>query len=49
MIWKKLVSLVLLVSTIGALFYLMWVASRGYPFELSSSTLKLSDGLHSLA
>ena len=35
MLLKKLISLFFLVGTIALLFYIMWICSRGYPFELS--------------
>ena len=35
MIPKIFISLVLLVGLLLGLFYLMWIISRGYPFELA--------------
>ena len=32
---KKLISLILLVGLLIGIFYLMWIISRGYPFELA--------------
>ena len=35
MLPKKFISLVFLVGLLIGLIYLMWIISRGYPFELA--------------
>lgn len=43
MLWKKLISLLLLIFAVLVLFYLIWIIGRDYPFELAFRT---RDGIY---